>query len=175
MYYELFKDIRSQVEIILEVGIGTNSQDCPSAMGAFHCPGASQKAFAEFFLNPRLNVIGADIDPRSFYEYPGVSTGYINQLNPQSIYNFLAVNAPGGLDVLIDDGLHTVEGNYTLLLSSWSFLRANGLYIIEDIEYPAFSELISRLEKLALKASGWALELPAEKKTDNRMIVLQKN
>jgi hypothetical protein len=56
-----------------------------------------------------------------------------------------------GIDILIDDGLHTFEGNTSFLDGSLERLRPCGVYVIEDIENETIEKWRNQLETIYLK------------------------
>jgi hypothetical protein len=118
------KSVRS----ILEVGLGTNNTDVVSNMGAMGKPGASLRAFRDFL--PEASIYGADIDRRVLFEEERIRTFFIDQTN---LGSFVDVEALGGFDVVIDDGLHSPSANLAVLLLGIRRIRTEGWIVIEDI------------------------------------------
>ena len=77
---------------------------------------------------------GADIDRTVLFTDDRIQTHYCDQRNPETIRSLWARPELRTLfDVIIDDGLHTIEGNVTFLTGSLEHVRSGGLYVIEDI------------------------------------------
>lgn len=176
LYDVVLDGVRKGPLHFIEVGIGTNNQDVPSMMAQTYSPGASLRGWRDYFEDPGMTVIGADVDPRVLFREPRIETGYINQLNPSSIVAFLQRFGfmETGIDVILDDGLHEFRSNFTLLVSAWAWLRPNGLFIIEDIDANTFAALQRYFGVISLSADIAAFELPSYSKADNRVIMLQK-
>ena len=52
--------------------------------------------------------------------------------NPNSMRKTLDAVVPRGVDIIIDDGLHTWEGQQQTLVAMWPYLRRS-YYFIEDV------------------------------------------
>jgi hypothetical protein len=132
VYSALFGKRREDPLSILELGLGTNNQDLVSSMGVNGRPGASLRGWRELF--PRALVYGADIDRDILFEDDRIKTFYCDQLDRTAIRELWS--QPGlqsGVDIIIDDGLHTFEGNTSFLDESLEHLRPGGVYVVEDI------------------------------------------
>jgi hypothetical protein len=51
----------------------------------------------------------------------------------------------GGVDIIIEDGLHNLEANVSFFEGSLDHLRPGGIYIIEDIMWTDIDEWYSQL------------------------------
>jgi bifunctional DNA-binding transcriptional regulator/antitoxin component of YhaV-PrlF toxin-antitoxin module len=103
----------------------------PKVRGAIR-DGASLRGWRELF--PNALVYGADIDRDILFEEERIKTFYCDQLDQGAIQDLWSQPVlEGGVDVIIDDGLHTFEGNTSFLDGSLSHLRPGGIYVIEDI------------------------------------------
>jgi hypothetical protein len=132
VYSALFKEWRNRPLRIFELGLGTNNPMLVSSMGEMGRPGASLHGWREFF--PHALIFGADIDRDILFESKRIWTFYCDQLDPVAIRDLWSQPAlRGGMDILIDDGLHTFEGNISFLNGSLDRLRPGGIYVIEDI------------------------------------------
>ena len=131
-FYEMiFRLSRHEVRKVFECGIGTNNPEILSSMGVRGIPGASLRAWRDYF--PNAIVIGADIDSKILFSENRIKTYCIDQTNPESINNFWKQLDLIDFDIVIDDGLHLFEAGKTLFENSIRFLRDDGIYIIEDI------------------------------------------
>ena len=133
MYHMLFFSNRHNVRNLLEIGLGTNNQDVPSNMRATGKPGASLRAFRDYF--PNANIYGADIDKRVLFEEDRIKTFYVDQTNPESIAKMLYETGVEEFDIILDDGLHNAVAAITLLEHSFHKLKSGGIYIIEDVMF----------------------------------------
>jgi len=150
VYSALFKDRSNEPVRIFELGLGTNNTELPSNMGPYGAPGASLRGWRELFPNAR--VYGADVDRSILFEEDRIKTFYCNQLDQSSIRDLWS--NPGlneGADILIEDGLHTFEGNISFLEGSLRHLRPGGIYVTEDIMLNDVEAWYDRLESVYAK------------------------
>ena len=133
IYNMLFFGMKNSVTNVLEVGLGTNNDDVLSSMGFNGIPGASLRAFRDYF--PNAMVYGADIDDRILFEEERIKTYQVDQTNPESIGKMLWEAGVESFDIILDDGLHTAKAAITLLEHSFYKLKSGGIYIIEDVMY----------------------------------------
>ena len=146
-YGPLLGPWRDQVRTLLEIGIGTLNPKQDLNMGHWsngkhgrgkgYRPGASLRSWAQFFRNAK--VIGVDIDPGAAdainaEKFPNVTAIAGDTQNPNSMRKTLDAVVPRGtVDIIIDDGLHTWEGQQQTLVTMWPYLRRGGYYFIEDV------------------------------------------
>jgi len=116
---------------ILEIGIGSNNLMVPSNMGQYGNPGASLRSWRD--LGKEYFVIGADIDRNILFEEDRITTYYLDQTEESSWKHFLSVIKNKKFDLIIDDGLHAPLSNLLTVKYLTSFLKPNGVLIIEDI------------------------------------------
>jgi len=150
IYSALFKDRCNEPVRIFELGLGTNNTELPSNMGPYGAPGASLRGWRELFPNAR--VYGADVDRSILFEEDRIKTFYCNQLDQSSIRDLWS--NPGlneGADILIEDGLHTLEANISFLEGSLRHLRPGGIYVTEDIMLNDVEAWYDRLESVYAK------------------------
>ena len=119
-----------KVKKILEIGIGTNDTLMLSNMGKFGKPGASLKAYRDYFKKSR--IYGADIDKKILFKDKKILTKYVDQTDHQSIRK-LFKSYGDRFDLIIDDGLHSHIANLNLFIHSLKFLKKGGCFVIEDI------------------------------------------
>jgi SAM-dependent methyltransferase len=132
IYSKLFSAVRRRPLRMLEVGIGTNNPELASTMGVNGKPGASLRGWRELF--PRALIFGADIDRSILFQEERIETFYCDQMDPAAIRDLWSrPQLRDGMDIIIDDGLHTFEANTHFLERSLECLRPGGFYIIEDI------------------------------------------
>ena len=110
-YYEMFKDVRNEALNIFELGLGTNNIDVFSNMGPDGKPGASLRAWREFF--PNAQIYGGDIDVRILFQEERIKTYYCDQRTPDTIKDMWTNPDLNDLtfDIIIDDGLNDFMGN----------------------------------------------------------------
>ena len=121
---------RSELDRILEIGLGSHHEDVVSNMGRLGKPGASLRAFRDFA--PGAQVYGADIDRRVLFEEDRIKTFFVDQTELAS-FDALAAQVGTGFDLIIDDGLHTINANLAVVLFALPRLKPGGWIVIEDI------------------------------------------
>jgi hypothetical protein len=150
IYSVLFGKRRNQPLQIFELGLGTNNLKIPSNMGVYARPGASLFGWRELF--PHALVYGADIDRDVLFEEDRIKTFYCDQLDRDSIRNLWSQPVlQVGMDIIIDDGLHTFEANTSFLEGSLERLRPGGFYVIEDIHRQTIEKWYNKLEMIYSK------------------------
>jgi SAM-dependent methyltransferase len=126
-------------------------------MGEHARPGASLRAFSDYFR--RALVFGADVDRRVLFqdERARIRTFYVDQRDPETVAALWREPELAGepFDIVIDDGLHEPAANLTFLAGSFARLRPGGLYLVEDVTRPHRAELEAGLRALPLDI-GWA-------------------
>jgi hypothetical protein len=150
VYAALLDERRGQPVRIFELGLGTNNPELLSNMGVFGAPGASLRGWRQLF--PGALIYGADIDRNILFEEDRIKTFYCNQLDRSSISELWSHPAlQGGVDIMIEDGLHTFEGNISFLESSLNHLHPGGIYVTEDIGCESLGEWRDRISTIYLK------------------------
>jgi hypothetical protein len=126
-----FDHCREYILNVFECGLGTNNPNIRSSMGINGRPGASLRVWREYFPNAR--IYGADVDTSILFKEDRIETFFVDQTNPQSVAQLFQEIKVVDFDLMIDDGLHTYDAGICLLENSFSKLKINGLYIIEDV------------------------------------------
>jgi len=121
------------VRHMLEIGIGTNNPDVVSNMGEAGTPGASLRAWQMFLTQARIH--GADIDRDILFDDDRIRCHWVDQLSIASL-NQLASVIQAPLDLIIDDGLHSIQANLQTLQMALGCIRPQGWIFIEDIYEP---------------------------------------
>lgn len=131
LYYILFNFSRNSIKRVFECGLGTNNLDFKSNMGETGIPGASLRAWRDYF--PNAKIFGADIDSQILFSEDRIETYQVDQTVLESIENMWEKISIEEFDIIIDDGLHTFKAGISLFEASFSKLREGGIYVIEDI------------------------------------------
>jgi hypothetical protein len=131
LYAALLGPRRSDPLRLLEIGLGTNNPNVVSTMGPSGRPGASLRAFRDFF--PNAQVFGADIDRRILFDEDRIRTYYIDQTRSSSFDELYSNLADRMFDLVIDDGLHSPNANIATMLFALKILGPSGFFIVEDI------------------------------------------
>jgi hypothetical protein len=176
LYSMLMNHLQQQHEVnIFELGIGTTSA-LPSSMGPDGHPGASLYGWSKWL--PHAKVIGADIDRNILFSQNNIDTYYVDQRDKEAIRNLWNEEKIKHLmfDVILDDGLHEFTANDIFLKNSYQKLKANGLYIIEDILPLDVNMFISEIPKyLELFSYARLVIIPnPNNNIDNTLLILQK-
>jgi hypothetical protein len=122
---------RNGVLTVLEVGLGTSAPELVSSMGKKGVPGASLRAFRDFL--PGSGIYGADVDASILFQEEGIKTALLDQTRPESFDQMAEALGTDRFDLIVDDGLHSVEANMNTLLFALAKLNAGGWAVIEDI------------------------------------------
>lgn len=176
VYHTLFQNVRTESLRIFELGLGTNNVNVPSNMGSHGKPGASLRAWRDYF--PNSLVFGADIDRNVLFEENRIKTYFCDQLNPKEIETMWnREDLHENFDIIIEDGLHTFEANKCFFENSIHKVKEGGVYIIEDV---SVSQLGMYNKQLLLWKSQFnmtytILNLPHNRNNyDNCLILIKK-
>lgn len=171
--YELvLGPLRSSARLIVECGIGTNSPDVPSNMSVTGRPGASLRAWRDYF--PQARIIGLDVDPGCMFSEDRISTAVVDQTDRGSIAAFLQQSSIENIDVVIDDGLHVFDAGRVLFEMLFPRLSTSGVYIIEDVgddDLVLYREFFA--DRPGLTASFMRLHRPGIPIGDNSLVIVQ--
>jgi hypothetical protein len=130
LLYAFLLPNQEAVEKIFEIGLGTNNVDVVSNMGANGHPGASLRSFREFF--PNAEIYGADVDKRILFSEHRIKTFHVDQTDDATFLE-LDKSIPNDFDLMIDDGLHSVNANIRSLLFFLKKIKVGGFAVVEDI------------------------------------------
>jgi hypothetical protein len=178
IYSALFSGLHNSKLAIFELGLGTNNPSLPSSMRDHGLPGGSLRGWRELF--PSSLVFGADIDRSCLFHEDRIQTFYCDQLDEQAIAELWAQPPlQAGMDIIVDDGLHTFDGNISFIGGSLQHIRANGTYVVEDILGSTFERWLERLPKLVQQFPDFDFALvkmpDVPNKYDNNMLFAQRN
>lgn len=125
IYHRHFAAFRGRSPVVMEIGV-------------FH--GGSLQMWSRYF-GPGARIIGVDIDPRclAFEELPGVSV-VIGDQGDRAFLGSLRERFPR-IDILIDDGGHTMEQQIATFEELYPHIQPEGIYLCEDLHtsyLPAF-------------------------------------
>ena len=137
VYDSCFKNIRFQKIDLLEIGIGTIIPTAPSNMchleSINYQPGSSLRAFQEYF--PNAAIYGGDIQDDCMISDQRIKTFKFDSTDKQQCDHALKDLS---FDIIIDDGLHTADAQYTTLMNLWHRVKPGGFYFIEDVWRPLY-------------------------------------
>lgn len=106
---------------ILEIGIGGHNKKYEG--------GDSLLALSSYFYNS--NIIGADIEDKSFLNNKNIETVILNQGNIKSLSDL--GNRFNFFDIIIDDGSHFCDHQRISFEVLFKYLSDGGIYVIEDM------------------------------------------
>lgn len=132
-YHRLFADKRAVIDSVFECGIGSTRSDIPYTMGEDGTPGASLRAWRDYF--PNANIYAADIDRDILNPEDRILKFFCDQTDPTSIaalWNHPEL-ASRTFDIIIEDGLHEFQAQSLFMKQSLHKLRDRGVYICEDV------------------------------------------
>ena len=168
LYSVLFKEFEDRSIRLFELGLSIPGR-----------PGASLRGWRDLF--PNASVYGADIDRTVLFQDNRIETFYCDQLDKASIHQLWSEpHLQNGVDIIIEDGLHTFEGNISFLENSIEHLRPGGIYVIEDIEHSTVTRWKAQLETIypqRYPKYAFALVLlpNASNAIDNNILVVRRS
>jgi hypothetical protein len=146
------------VRTIAEVGIGSGDPLVLSNMGDGAKPGASLRAWRECI--PGVRLIGADIDRSVLFKEEGIVTCFVDQLNADS-FGELRELCSGGVELLIDDGLHSVASGLTTLSFWLEIARGGDWFVVEDVHELQVPVWRAVCTSLSLTMDTWVIATSA--------------
>jgi len=114
-YWMHFRDIRSEVRNVLEIGVQTDR---------------SIRMWEAFF--PNATIYGLDIDPACERLAGGRCKIFIGDQSDRAVLNRVVEGAGGFFDIVIDDGSHRVEHQLASFDQLFPALSDHGIYVVED-------------------------------------------
>ena len=168
-FMTVFLKKKKYLNLIFECGIGSNDIQIQSNIVGKATSGASQRVLQEYFHN--AHIFAADIDNKILFKDNRISTFYVDQLNQESIIEMWKKINKKNFDLIIDDGLHTLDAGLIFFKHSFSYLKSGGLYVIEDVH-------IAYLEKLTTKLYQFKPTIITSNKKNNiddYLLVIKKN
>lgn len=172
-YDSIFSERKDGVELVFELGLGTNNKNIPSNMGGRGQPGGSLRGWRAYFKN--AEIYGADIDRKILFSEDRITTFYCDQTDPQSI-KAMWEEIDKKFDIIIEDGVHTFEANEIFFLNSIDYLKDGGIFIIEDIRNSDLSIMRDFIEQCGHEYKTMRLvELYNSRNNfDNNLLVVEK-
>jgi 2-polyprenyl-3-methyl-5-hydroxy-6-metoxy-1,4-benzoquinol methylase len=139
-------------------------------MGANATPGASLRAWRDFFIN--ATIYGADIDKEVLFNEKRIKTYEMDQLNPNSIKNMWKSINKKNFDIIIDDGMHSHQSSLIMFSNCFYNLRPGGIYFIEDVNFRYLKNLVNDLDEF----NPTVIELNSKESAyqDNNLIIIRK-
>lgn len=121
-YEHHFGRFKRDAFTLFEIGIGGYSREKQG--------GASLRMWKAFF--PKAQIIGLDIEDKSFVEEPRIATFQGSQVNEPLLRTI--VSGAKNLRIVLDDGSHRPEHIRRTFDILFPLLPAGGLYAIEDTQ-----------------------------------------
>lgn len=154
-YNKILPKFKNQTINLLEVGVGTilttpleGMSSVPSSMKGWkdsnpeYFPGASLKAFSEYFKNGK--IYGVDIQPDCKINEDRIETFIFDSTNSEKCTQILNDLK---FDIIIDDGNHDPNFQIKTLENLYNRLNDEGYYIIENvINYEFINYYLSKNE-----------------------------
>ena len=125
---------RNQRITVLEIGLGVTGPAWNAdyfANSNISRGGASMRMWYRYFSAAR--IFGIDINPASFLDNDRITTGVVDQSEPEQLLAFLQQASVESVDVIIDDGSHRPDHQQISLSTLFPTLASGGLYFIEDL------------------------------------------
>ena len=176
-YSLLFSSRKLGTQAVLEIGIGTTDSTIKSSMGPKGVPGASLRAWREFFPNAR--IYGADVDKGILFNEDRIECYYVDQEDPHSLKD-LSLNLERQnilFDIILDDGLHTLTAATSTFIGLEHLLATDGIYIIEDVPFRKWRSYSNAFSVAGYQTYCIRLKNPKSNRFsgDNSLVVLFKN
>lgn len=137
IYELILAPYKEKATSVIEIGIGTLLPEIPSTfignprLYPHYKPGGSLRAWRDYFT--QAMIYGGDVADDCMFEEERIKTFKFDSTDREACDAAL-----GGLefDVIVDDGLHTLEAQLATLKNLYHRLKPGGLYVIEDVMYP---------------------------------------
>lgn len=172
VYQALFGHCREHIRLVFECGLGTNNTMFGNNMTEKGRPGASLRAWRDYF--PNATIVGADIDEQALFTEHRISTHYVDQLNRHSIDQMWAQVGLDGFDLMLDDGLHTFEAGVSMFEGSFGRLRPGGVYVIEDVSLASLDCFDHYFARSNLWVEFVVLDRHKRPPFDNNLVIVRK-
>ena len=143
-YHKLFSNIKNQVKLLLEIGIG-NVPLMKSLTNNDYKPGASLRMWRDYFSINNTQIIGCDILEDVLFSDERITTFQVDQNNVESLNSLITKvkKIEEYADIIIDDGSHQEQHMVTSYNQLWKLLKPKGIYIIEDINSSFINRIIN--------------------------------
>jgi hypothetical protein len=126
VYYDnILSNIRNKPIKMIEVGIGTWEEGDSSMKYHWnnknYKPGNSLRTWKEYFYNLDY-ILGIDVKQDCMFEEPHIKTELLDSTNQES--SLKIKNKYGNdFDVILDDGLHSIEAQTKTFINFWPLLK----------------------------------------------------
>lgn len=107
-------------------------RDCDITLLEIGIAGGGSLEIWRRYFGPRARIVGLDVNPDcKRFESPGTRVFIGSQGDPAFLKKLAA--EIGQIDILIDDGSHDYDHQLTTFRSLFGIIRADGLYVCEDL------------------------------------------
>ena len=136
IYHFIFEQIRSSVQKVIEIGIGTLNPGAHSTMCGYaskeYKPGNSLRMWRDYF--PKAMVFGFDVAPDTQFTENRIKTFLCNSTDPAEVAKAqIVIGADTPVDFITDDGSHRPEDQLATMKNFFPMLGPIGVYVIEDV------------------------------------------
>jgi hypothetical protein len=125
VYENLFKNRQLTTKNVLEIGIEK---------------GGSIKLWSDYFVNAKIYGLDHNEAPQFLSNYKRIITKKCNAYSSEILQEFIDKNIK--FDVIIDDGVHTLESMIYIIKNYTKLLNTNGILIIEDVQTIEWCEVL---------------------------------
>jgi hypothetical protein len=143
IYNQIFQHFRNQAITFVEIGLLRPDRDKRRSSNASEAgndaslpskpmTAPSLAAWRAYF--PRAKIVGFDIDDFSNVHMPSVTILQGDMSKPTDLQRIIAA-APGGIDVLIDDGSHVSHHQQIAFKELFPAIKPGGIYVVEDCHW----------------------------------------
>jgi hypothetical protein len=122
LYDRYFRPRKLKRLNVLEIGVGGYED--------LHAGGNSLRMWKAYFRKSR--IVGIDLHDKSFMSEARMDIRQCDQVDEEKLTGLS--REYGGFDIVIDDGSHVCEHVIRSFEILFPILRANGIYVIEDIQ-----------------------------------------
>ena len=166
VYHEMFKDMRTDVKKVLEMGIGFEGtmRHVQKTTGSPYITGASLYMWRDYF--PNAQIYGADISRKAMFKANRIETILCDETNPDAVKKLIH-RTGSDVDIFIDDGDHTHTVQLALAKTILPLLNKDVIYVIEDVYSP--KRILSGLEDYECKI----VDLPNKNRYRENLIVVK--
>ena len=162
VYENYFSKYRHQPITFLEIGIAH---------------GGSLEIWRKYF-GEEATIIGVDVDPETKKFEDGKTTVHIGSQEDREFLNNLKTKIPS-IDILLDDGGHTMKQQITTFECLFDHVKDGGLYVCEDLHtsylhsfgggYKKKSSFIEYSKNFIDYLHGWHVDGAYKKKMHNAL------
>lgn len=150
LYDVLLQPYRQSIRCVIEIGIGTLIPDAPSSMvgwaADWYRPGGSLRAWRDFL--PYAEIHGVDVAPDTQFTDDRIHTYLCDSSDSEQVTAVLRFIANRTPELIIDDGLHTLDAQLRTLRNFLPILRNAGLYVVEDVDPGNSSAILTEAENI---------------------------